>query len=89
MNTGRKVKTGFLGWKYGPVRNCHDHSNQLFGSITERFFSTTWHSVYHEWSSSVTGLQTLHEYRSGLSSGVWSHLNLFEDQKNRNYTVLS
>jgi len=68
------VKTGFLGWKYGPMGGCHDHSNQPFGSMTERCFLTTWQSVYQEWSSTVTGLRKLHGQRSGLSSGVWSHL---------------
>jgi hypothetical protein len=76
MNTGRKVRTGFLGSKYGPVGGCLDHSNQHFGSMTVRCFLTTWQSVYQEWTRSVTGLRTLHEHRSDLSTGVGSYLNL-------------
>jgi hypothetical protein len=76
MNTGRKMKTGFLGWKYGPEGGCHDHSNQPFGSMTERYFLTTWPSVYQKCSRSVTGIRTLYEHRSGLSSGARSRLNL-------------
>jgi hypothetical protein len=48
MNTGRKVQTGFLGWNFGPVGGCHDHSNQSFGSVTARCFLATWQSVYQE-----------------------------------------
>ena len=81
MNTGRKVKIGFLGSKYGLVGGGLDHSNQPFDSITERYFLTIWQSVYQECSRSVTGIRTLYEHLSGLSSGVWSHLNLTIRQK--------
>jgi hypothetical protein len=82
MNTGRKAKTGFLGWKYGPVGGCHDHSNQLFDSMTERYFLATWQSVYQKCSCSVTGIRTLYEYRSGLFYGARSHLKPLKAELN-------